>query len=270
LLATAAGVPLPEASADLFNRMIIEMMKSNPKQAFDLLAVREKEVIGRPAKLSKATAMLKMSTSDELLPQFRNFTSPQQIFDEVLGWEIELRMCTIPLLKQKLQFLKWPVNESPRDFFYMAKGYVEELSLAGVVMSEWEAVGQMLAACTHPRFMYVRGYYSSVPATDLKFLEVVKRFNLADASNMLLPQNDPHCPAYAKPPPTPHAPAYVADVFPPAGGRGAGGCGDGGRGRQGRGRGGAFGGAGGDSKGQRRCTHCDDRPPCGYVLQTPS
>ena len=257
-LRRAADTPLsPDHPDALFHQVVATMFKTNPKRAIALMSVPEsKDLVDRPAKLSKATAMMKMTISDALIPQFRNFTSPQQMFDEVLSWEVEARMSSVHILRSKLTGIKWLPMETPRDFFYRAKGYVEALALAGVTMPEWEAVGLMVAAVTQERFMYVRGLVGNLPASDLKFLVVLDLLNKADSSNMLLPVTSSCYPPYLKPSPPPHAPAYAADVFQPTGGRGAGGRGAGGRGRSGRGRGAAFGGSGGD-KGLLHCSHCD-------------
>jgi hypothetical protein len=257
LLREAADLPLPDDSDDLFQKLVGSLIKSDPKRAIALMAVPEsKTLVDRPAKISRAAAMLKMTISDSLLPQFRNFATPQQIFDEVFGWEVEARRCTIPILRTKMQGLRMAALEQPKDYFYRAKGIVEELALAGVMTEEWDAVSYMLAGVIHDRFTYVRGYFADMAVSDLKFLDVVARFSKAETNNMLLPHSSANYPPYLKPT-HPSSPAYAANIFPPAGGRGAGGRGAGGPGRSGRGRGFISGAS--ETRGGRSsliCSHC--------------
>lgn len=261
-LRAAAELPLPDDSEHLFLKLVSSLIATDPKRAIALMSVPEsKSLVDRPAKLARAAAMLKMTISDALLPQFRNLTTPQQIFDEVYGWEVSSRRTNVPLIRGQLLTLRMSASERPTDYFYRAKGYVEELALAGIESKEWESVGQMLAGVTHDRFQYVRGLFADMPEENLKFLDVLDRFNKSESNNMLLPSNSPFYPPYLRINKTPApSPAFAADIFPPAGGRGSGGRGAPGRGRSGRGRG-DFGGA----KGQLLCTHCGK---VGHLIAT--
>lgn len=244
----AVNTPLPPddvESKELFRQLVASLINSDPKRAIALMTANAPAPIVEPAKVSRAAAMLKMCISDALLPQFRNFKTPQEIVDEVFAWEVESRGQSVPLLKEKMNKLKMGLLESPSDYFYRAKGYVEELALAGIVSPEWDSVSQMISGITHDRFSYVRGSLADLPKDELRFADVMGRYYRAESDNMSYAQNHPHHPPYLRTSNPPPVPAYAGErVFPPAGGRAAGAAG---RGR-GRGR--------GSDRGSLKCTHC--------------
>jgi hypothetical protein len=250
-----------------FMALVMKIAKTDRKRAGELLLAgqtqtptptkKEDTLADRKAQLC---ALMKSCISAPLLPRFMAFDSPQDIYDEVAGWELDKRANSLPLLREKLTGLIMQGSESPADFFTRSKLIFVDLDVCGEVHTEFSAVTQILNAVVHDRFFALKTFYSGVVPSELLFDEVLSRFNRVEMSCMSLPHNHSHYPPYLRPSKSP-APAYAAHVFTPAGGRGTGaaqatggrgGRGGGGGGRAGRGTGGAAGGG----RGSLKCAHC--------------
>lgn len=270
--AAARTAATPSVDAE-FHAFVSKLMLTDPTRAAKLLMVNS----GEPTKpksedtdderSAQLCALMKSCISAPLLPRFLAFDDPQDIYDEVAGWELDLRSNTLPLLRTQLVRLQMQGSETPTDFFTRAKGIFLDLDVAGEEHSEATAINQMLNAVVHDRFSPLKTYFVGVLPQHLRFEDVVQRFNRVEVTHMNLPQNHPNYPPYLRATKSP-APAYASHVFPPAGGRGtpgatgaAGGRNSHGGGRGGRGNGGAIRGG----RGSLLCTHCNKT---GHLVAT--
>eukprot|EP00798_Chlamydomonas_sp_ICE-L_P010138 gene10138-biopygen7310 len=192
ILRDAAGIPLPPDSrpdsaratkADLdakFVAYITAAFEADPSNAASILTLlgKAKKPDGSDselAKIKKGTAFMRAHISPHLLPEFEFYETPQQIYDTVLGWDLDRRFSTIPVLRRQLQDLRMSPLEPPMDFFHRAKVLIQQLDSVGEYISEYDGVSRMIAAAVHERFAPLRAHFSMVRAEDLTFQDVVNR-----------------------------------------------------------------------------------------------
>ena len=266
---TADATAVATEFEEEFLALVSKLMRTDPTRAANLLLAGNPQTPVPKAKDSneerraQLSAIMKSCMSPSMLPRFLAFDDPQEIYDEVVGWEIDKRSNTLPLIKAKLAALQMSSAEIPQDFFTRAKLLFTDLDTAGDCYTEYTAVSLMLAAVVHDRFSPLKTMYVKVLPDALRFEDVVSDFNRVEMQNMNLPKDHPNYPPYLNLTKSP-APAYATHVFPPAGGRGTGAArGRGGRGggRGGRGNGGVAGGGGGPLL----CTHCQKS---GHLVAT--
>eukprot|EP00798_Chlamydomonas_sp_ICE-L_P010889 gene10889-biopygen10954 len=287
ILRDAAGIPLPPDSrpdsaratkADLdakFVAYITAAFEADPSNAASILTLlgKAKKPDGSDselAKIKKGTAFMRAHISPHLLPEFEFYETPQQIYDTVLGWDLDRRFSTIPVLRRQLQDLRMSPLEPPMDFFHRAKVLIQQLDSVGEYISEYDGVSRMIAAAVHERFAPLRAHFSMVRAEDLTFQDVVNRFEALEVSNMALPPDHLYFPPYMRKSKTP-IPSYAMHVHtPPYGGRGTGGRGAaaGGGGGRSKGRSGGRGGGGGGRPPAREPLKCSQCGKTGHLVAT--
>eukprot|EP00798_Chlamydomonas_sp_ICE-L_P007043 gene7043-biopygen16852 len=196
ILRDAAGIPLPPDSppdsrpdsaratkADLdakFVAYITAAFEADPSNAASILTLlgKAKKPDGSDSELAqikKGTAFMRAHISPHLLPEFEFYETPQQIYDTVLGWDLDRRFSTIPVLRRQLQDLRMSPLEPPMDFFHRAKELIQQLDSVGEYISEYDGVSRMIAAAVHERCAPLRAHFSMVRAEDLTFQDVVNR-----------------------------------------------------------------------------------------------
>jgi len=291
ILRDAAGIPLPPDSppdsrpdsaratkADLdakFVAYITAAFEADPSNAASILTLlgKAKKPDGSDselAKIKKGTAFMRAHISPHLLPEFEFYETPQQIYDTVLGWDLDRRFSTIPVLRRQLQDLRMSPLEPPMDFFHRAKVLIQQLDSVGEYISEYDGVSRMIAAAVHERFAPLRAHFSMVRAEDLTFQDVVNRFEALEVSNMALPPDHLYFPPYMRKSKTPIPSYAMHEHTPPYGGRGTGGRGAaaGGGGGRSKGRSGGRGGGGGGRPPAREPLKCSQCGKTGHLVAT--
>eukprot|EP00798_Chlamydomonas_sp_ICE-L_P001947 gene1947-biopygen14772 len=291
ILRDAAGIPLPPDSppdsrpdsaratkADLdakFVAYITAAFEADPSNAASILTLlgKAKKPDGSDselAKIKKGTAFMRAHISPHLLPEFEFYETPQQIYDTVLGWDLDRRFSTIPVLRRQLQDLRMSPLEPPMDFFHRAKELIQQLDSVGEYISEYDGVSRMIAAAVHERFAPLRAHFSMVRAEDLTFQDVVNRFEALEVSNMALPPDHLYFPPYMRKSKTPIPSYAMHEHTPPYGGRGTGGRGAaaGGGGGRSKGRSGGRGGGGGGRPPAREPLKCSQCGKTGHLVAT--
>eukprot|EP00798_Chlamydomonas_sp_ICE-L_P032401 gene32401-biopygen8651 len=241
ILRDAAGIPLPPDSppdsrpdsaratkADLdakFVAYITAAFEADPSNAASILTLlgKAKKPDGSDselAKIKKGTAFMRAHISPHLLPEFEFYETPRQIYDTVLGWDLDRRFSTIPVLRRQLQDLRMSPLEPPMDFFHRAKVLIQQLDSVGEYISEYDGVSRMIAAAVHERFAPLRAHFSMVRAEDLTFQDVVNRFEALKVSNMALPPDHLYFPPCMRKSKTPIPSYAMHEHTPPYGGRG--------------------------------------------------
>eukprot|EP00798_Chlamydomonas_sp_ICE-L_P014645 gene14645-biopygen23690 len=263
ILRDAAGIPLPPDSPPDSRPDSARATKADLDAKFVAYITAAFE-----ADPSNAASILTLLGRLRSLMGF--YETPQQIYDTVLGWDLDRRFSTIPVLRRQLQDLRMSPLEPPMDFFHRAKVLIQQLDSVGEYISEYDGVSRMIAAAVHERFAPLRAHFSMVRAEDLTFQDVVNRFEDLEVSNMALPPDHLYIPPYMRKSKTPIPSYAMHEHTPPYGGRGTGGRGAaaGGGGGRSKGRSGGRGGGGGGRPPAREPLKCSQCGKTSHLVAT--